>query len=65
VSTDDEILTTKEVAALLKKPVQTIYKWASMGTGPPFYKIGKENRYKRSEVMAWFDSKQDEVSSGR
>src|SRR5215212_7069039 len=26
------------------------------GTGPPFYKIGKHNRWKRSEVLAWFDS---------
>jgi excisionase family DNA binding protein len=64
MSTDDEILTTKEVAALLKKPVQTIHKWASYGTGPPYYKIGRGNRYKRSEVMAWFDSHQDEVSRG-
>jgi excisionase family DNA binding protein len=61
----DEILTTEEVAALLKKPVQTVYRWNQLGIGPPFYKIGKTNRYKLSEVMEWFQAHQDEVSSGR
>jgi hypothetical protein len=38
----------------------------SQGTGPPFYKIGKHNPWKRSEVMAWFDAHLDELSrSGR
>jgi hypothetical protein len=32
------------------------YRHTSQGTGPPFYKIGKHNRWKRSEVLAWFDS---------
>jgi len=61
----DEILTTDEVAALLKIPKATLYKWISMGTAPPFYKLGRHNRFKRSEVMAWMDEHQDEVSSGR
>jgi excisionase family DNA binding protein len=61
----DEILTTEEVAALLKYPVQTVYTWTRDGTGPLFYKIGKHNRYKLSEVMEWFDAHRDEVSSGR
>jgi hypothetical protein len=35
-------------------------------TGPPFYRIGKHNRWKRSEVMAWFDAHLGELSrSGR
>jgi excisionase family DNA binding protein len=61
----DEILTTEEVAALLKYPVQTVYTWTRDGTGPPLSKIGKHNRYKLSEVMEWFDAHRDEVSSGR
>jgi hypothetical protein len=32
----------------------------SRGTGPPFYKVGKHNRWKRGEVMAWFDAHLDE-----
>jgi excisionase family DNA binding protein len=60
----DEILTTDEVAALLKIPKQTIYRWNVMGSGPPYYRLGKHARWKRSEVMAWVAEHQDEVSKG-
>jgi excisionase family DNA binding protein len=61
----DEILPTDEVAKLLKIPRATLYRWISQGNSPPFYKIGKHNRWKRSEVLAWFDAHLDEVSGGR
>ena len=62
----DEILTTEEVCELLKIKRATLYRHTSQGTGPPFYKIGKHNRWKRGEVMAWFDAHLDELSrSGR
>ena len=65
-SVRDEILTTEEVCALLKIKKATLYRHTGQGTGPPFYKIGKHNRWKRSEVFAWFDSHLDELSrSGR
>ena len=50
-SVRDEILTTDEVCILLKIKKSTLYRHTSQGTGPPFYKIGKHNRWKRSEVM--------------
>jgi excisionase family DNA binding protein len=65
LSQADEILTTDEVAALLKVPKATVYRWTSDGSGPPFYKIGRHNRRKRSEVLAWFDSRQDEATRRR
>jgi excisionase family DNA binding protein len=52
-SVRDEILTTEEVCALLKIKKATLYRHTSQRTGPPFYKVGKHNRWKRSEVMAW------------
>ena len=59
----DEILTTEKVCALLRMKEATLYRHTSQGTGPPpFYKIGKHNRWKRSEVMAWFDAHLDELS---
>jgi excisionase family DNA binding protein len=61
-SVRDEILTTEEVCILLKIKKATLYRHTSQGTGPPFYKIGKHNRWKRSEVMAWFDAHLDELS---
>jgi excisionase family DNA binding protein len=65
LSQPDEILTTDELAALLKVPKATVYRWTSDGSGPPFYKIGRHNRWKRSEVLAWFDSRQDEATRRR
>jgi excisionase family DNA binding protein len=52
----------EEVCALLKIKQATLYRHTSQGTRPPFYKIGKHNRWKRREVMAWFDSLLDELS---
>jgi predicted DNA-binding transcriptional regulator AlpA len=41
-----EILTTDEVCTLLKIKKAMLYRHTSQGTGPPFYKIGKHNRWK-------------------
>ena len=58
----DEILTTDEVAKLLKilDPEGDRYRWVSQGSFPLFYKIGRYSRWRRSEVMAWFDGHADE-----
>jgi excisionase family DNA binding protein len=58
----EEILTTDEVAALLKVPLATLYQWMSRGESPPYYKIGRYARFKRSEVIAWSESHVDEPS---
>jgi excisionase family DNA binding protein len=58
----DEILMTDEVAALLKVPLATLYRWMSRGESPPYYKIGRYARFKRNEVMAWFESRVDDLS---
>jgi len=62
VSDPDEILTTDEVAALLKVPKRTLYRWMSRGESPPYYVIGRHARFKRSEVMIWFESHVDEAN---
>jgi excisionase family DNA binding protein len=49
----DQILTTQDVAELLKVPLNTIYKWNKSGTGPPFYMIGKGIRYRMGHVQRW------------
>ena len=62
---DDEILTTHEVAALIKISKQTIYRWNTEGTAPPYYRLGKHARWKKSAVMERVDAHQDDVLSGR
>jgi len=56
---DDEIMTLEEVAAYLKVKPQTIYTWAQEKKIPAA-KLGKEWRFKRSIIDAWFDQHFDE-----
>ena len=56
---DEEIMTLEEVAAYLKLKPQTIYTWAQEKRIPAA-KLGKEWRFKRSIIDAWFDGHFDE-----
>jgi excisionase family DNA binding protein len=48
VTEPQEILTTDEVAALLKIPKATVYQWCSTGEEPPYsYRVGRFSRWKR------------------
>ena len=55
----DEIMTLEEVAAYLKVKPQTIYTWAQEKKIPAA-KLGKEWRFKRSVIDAWFNQHFDE-----
>ena len=50
----DDIMTIEEVAKYLKMKPQTIYTWAQKGKIPAA-KIGKEWRFKKDIVDAWFN----------
>jgi excisionase family DNA binding protein len=57
-TTQYEVLTVAEAAALLKVPPSSIYEWTrfrggSRGTPLPHRKVGKYLRFLRSEVDAW------------
>jgi len=54
----DEILTPDELAEIFKIPKSKIYSM-TMKTGPnsiPRFKIGRDLRFKKSEVLPWFKS---------
>jgi len=50
----DDIMTIEDVAKYLKLKPQTIYTWAQNGKIPAA-KIGKEWRFRRDLVEAWFN----------
>jgi excisionase family DNA binding protein len=52
----DEVLTIKEVAALLKLADKTVYAMAQAGEIPAF-KIRGQWRIKRAELDQWIDAK--------
>lgn len=55
----DDIMTIEEVAKYLKMKPQTIYTWAQKGKIPAA-KIGKEWRFKKGLIDAWFNDHIDE-----
>jgi len=48
-----DLLTEKEAAALLKKPVSWLQTARFRGTGPAYLKLGRAIRYDASELIAW------------
>jgi predicted DNA-binding transcriptional regulator AlpA len=53
----DQLLDTKDTAALLNLSPSTVNKMRMTKDGPPYYKLGHRVTYKRSEVFAWLESK--------
>jgi excisionase family DNA binding protein len=54
-------MTIQEVAEYLQVPVQTIYKWNAMGTGPAYMRVGKYLRYRLREVDQWLAARHSSV----
>lgn len=48
-----ELLTTEEVAALLKVAPATLVDWRHDQRGPRYYKMNREVRYKIEDVLEW------------
>ncbi len=53
--TNEEVLTIKEVAALLKLAEKTVYSMAQQGELPAF-KVRGQWRIRRSELDRWIDA---------
>lgn len=58
----DRLLTAEELATYLKRPVATLYAWRYRREGPPAIRVGRELRYRESEVVAWLDRLASEAS---
>lgn len=57
-SSDDEFLTTKQVAELLKVTERTIYRLAAAKQIPAF-KVGGTWRFSRVEINQWIQRQQE------
>jgi excisionase family DNA binding protein len=51
----DRLWSLPETAAFLGVPEATLYQWASRGTGPKSYRVGRFRRYKAGDVHAWLE----------
>ena len=54
-STPERLWTVDDVAAFLRVPVQTLYQWRYLQSGPPAYRVGRHLRYDPSAVRAWLE----------
>jgi excisionase family DNA binding protein len=52
-----EFLGPEDLADLLGVPVQTVYRWNYVGSGPPVIRVGRFVRYRRSAVDSWLESR--------
>jgi excisionase family DNA binding protein len=58
-----ELINTKQVAELLMAKANTVEIWRCRGEGPPFIKVGRSVRYRRSDVDAWLDKQTRQSTS--
>ncbi len=60
---DDELMTLKEVAALVRVPEATLRYWRHLGTGPVSFKLGRHVLYRRADIDAWINAQHDSASA--
>lgn len=48
-----------EVASYLGVKVATVYRWRKYGKGPRGFRLGKEIRFRPSEVAAWAEGQRE------
>lgn len=53
----DEYLTAAEVGVKVRKSEAALAQWRYLGRGPKFIKLGRNIRYRASDVEAWLDQR--------
>jgi excisionase family DNA binding protein len=53
-----ELFSATELAAYLGVPVSTIHYWRGKQQGPPAFKLGKQLRFRATDVVRWLDERQ-------
>ena len=62
---NDELLTMKEVANVVRVPVATLRYWRHLGSGPRSFRIGRGVRYWRAEVLHWLEQQSNDPQASR
>lgn len=52
-TTDDDLLTTAEVAVICRTNDSTVRYWRMTGFGPPGIRVGRKVLYRRGDLSAW------------
>jgi hypothetical protein len=59
------LLTTADVAAILKRSPRTVRKDRVCGTGPAYIKVGRLVRYRLADIAAFVNARRVEAASDR
>lgn len=57
---DPDWLNSYDVADMAGVTPATVRSWVHRGMGPPYYRIVRSVRYRRSEVVEWLESSRHE-----
>src|SRR4051794_21648359 len=52
----ERLLTSQELAEILQVPKGTLDRWAYVGNGPRYVRVGKHRRYAPGDVEAWLEA---------
>lgn len=63
VTADERYITSKTLADLLDVSERTVKDWRADRTGPPFVRLGRAVRYRKSDVDAWLRSHSVETAA--
>ncbi|TDX04013.1 AlpA family transcriptional regulator [Kribbella sp. VKM Ac-2566] len=61
----DPLWDIDQVATYLNVPKRTLYRWRTLGYGPPGKRVGRHLRYRASDVIAWFADLSDQILDER
>lgn len=61
----DELMSIKEVSAIVRVPEATLRYWRHLGSGPPSFRVGRCVRYWRNEVAIWLEAQTNDSASRR
>jgi excisionase family DNA binding protein len=62
---NDELLTMKEAADLVRVPVATLRYWRHLGSGPHSFRVGRSVRYWRTDVLRWLEQQSNDPQASR
>ena len=54
-----ELLSLRELASYLGVPASSVYYWRTQGKGPPGFQVGKQLRFRATDVDAWLQELQE------
>ena len=61
---NDDLLTIREVAAIVRAPIATLRYWRHLGAGPRSFRIGRRVVYRVRDLQAWIDERAEDSCAG-